>query len=54
MFGSVAGPSKGCGTRIAMRYDKTKISFAAFLAIATANIWLPHFINMTQIGVDRC
>lgn len=38
----------------AHRYDKTKTSFAAFLAIATAKIWLPHFVNMTQIGVDRC
>nr|WP_309546704.1 transposase [Rhizobium rhizogenes] len=33
--------------RIATRYDKTKISFAAFLAIAAAKIWLPHFVNMT-------
>ncbi|CDZ42565.1 Putative transposase for insertion sequence element IS6501 [Neorhizobium galegae bv. officinalis] len=33
--------------RIATRYDKTKTSFAAFLAIAAAKIWLPHFVNMT-------
>jgi transposase len=33
--------------RIATRYDKTKISFAAFLAIAAAKIWLPHFVNRT-------
>jgi hypothetical protein len=33
--------------RIATRYDKTKISFAAFLAIAAAKIWLPFFVNMT-------
>jgi len=34
-------------SRIATRYDKTKTSFAAFLAIAAAKIWLPHFVNMT-------
>ncbi len=33
--------------RIATRYDKTKTPFAAFLAIAAAKIWLPHFVNMT-------
>ncbi|WP_280136977.1 MULTISPECIES: IS5 family transposase [unclassified Rhizobium] len=32
--------------RIATRYDKTKTSFAAFLAIAATKIWLPHFVNM--------
>uniref|UniRef100_UPI0035E44D70 transposase n=1 Tax=Mesorhizobium zhangyense TaxID=1776730 RepID=UPI0035E44D70 len=33
--------------RIATRYDKTKTSFAAFLAIAAARIWLPYFVNRT-------
>jgi transposase len=33
--------------RVATRYDKTKTSFAAFLAIAATKIWLPHFVNMT-------
>ncbi|MFK4821886.1 IS5/IS1182 family transposase, partial [Ochrobactrum quorumnocens] len=33
--------------RIATRYDKTRKSFEAFLAIAAVKIWLPHFVNMT-------
>jgi transposase len=33
--------------RIATRYDKTQKSFEAFLALAAAKIWLPHFVNMT-------
>lgn len=33
--------------RIATRYDKTKTSYAAFLAIAAARIWLPYFVNRT-------
>ncbi|AHG49622.1 transposase (plasmid) [Rhizobium leguminosarum bv. trifolii CB782] len=32
--------------RIATRYDKTRKSFEAFLALAAARIWLPHFVNM--------
>ncbi|MGG6896767.1 transposase, partial [Rhizobium sp. BR 315] len=32
--------------RIATRYDKTKTSYAAFLAIAAAKIWLPYFVNI--------
>ena len=32
---------------IATRYDKTKTSLAAFLAIATTKIWLPHLFNRT-------
>ena len=31
--------------RIATRYDKTKASFAAFLNLAAARIWLQHFVN---------
>ena len=31
--------------RVATRYDKTKASFAAFLALAAAKIWLPYFVN---------
>jgi hypothetical protein len=26
-------------------YDKTKTSYAAFLAIAAARMWLPYFVN---------
>lgn len=33
--------------RIATRFDKTKTSFAAFLALAAAKLWLPNFINRT-------
>nr|WP_268890836.1 transposase [Brucella tritici] len=33
--------------RIATRYDKTRKSFEAFLAIAAVKIWPPHFVNMT-------
>jgi transposase len=33
--------------RIATRYDKTKTSYGAFLAIAAVKIWLPHFVNRT-------
>lgn len=33
--------------RIATRYEKTKLSYAAFLALAAAKIWLPHFVNRT-------
>ena len=31
--------------RIATRYDKTKASFAAFLNLAAARIWLRDFVN---------
>ncbi len=31
--------------RIATRYDKTKLSYAGFLALAAAHIWLPAFVN---------
>ncbi|WP_412548811.1 hypothetical protein [Rhizobium leguminosarum] len=33
--------------RIATRYDKTRKSFEAFLALAAARIWLPYFVNRT-------
>ena len=33
--------------RVATRYDKTRKSFSAFLALAAAKIWLPHFVNRT-------
>jgi transposase len=33
--------------RIATRYDKTTLSFLAFLSLAAARIWLPAFVNMT-------
>lgn len=33
--------------RIATRYDKTKRSFAAFLNLAAARIWLRDFFNRT-------
>jgi transposase len=31
--------------RIATRYDKTRLSYAGFLALAAAYIWLPTFVN---------
>ena len=31
--------------RIATRYDKTKLAYAAFLALAAIHIWLPTFVN---------
>lgn len=34
--------------RVATRYDKTRKSFSAFLALAAAKIWLPYFVNRTQ------
>ena len=33
--------------RIATRFDKTAKSFAAFLALAAAKIWIPYFVNRT-------
>lgn len=33
--------------RIATRYDKTAMSFLAFLKIAAAKLWLPSFVNRT-------
>jgi len=33
--------------RIATRYDKTALSFMAFLSIAAAKLWLPGFVNRT-------
>ena len=32
--------------RIATRYDKTRRSFGAFLALAAAKIWLPYFVML--------
>ncbi|MEX2696808.1 IS5 family transposase [Rhizobium mongolense] len=31
--------------RIATRCDKTRTSYAGFLALAAAKIWLPHFVS---------
>ena len=31
--------------RIATRYDKTALSFLAFLHLAAAKLWLPAFVN---------
>jgi transposase len=31
--------------RIATRYDKTAKSYLAFLSLAAAKLWLPHFVN---------
>ena len=31
--------------RIATRYDKTALSFLAFLGLAAARMWLPAFVN---------
>jgi transposase len=33
--------------RIATRYDKTALSFLAFLSLAAAWLWLPAFVNRT-------
>jgi transposase len=33
--------------RIATRYDKTAISFRAFLSLAAVRIWLPSIVNRT-------
>jgi transposase len=33
--------------RIATRYEKTALSFLSFLAIASAKIWLPSYVNRT-------
>lgn len=33
--------------RVATRYDKTRKSFSAFLALAAAKIWPPYFVNRT-------
>jgi transposase len=33
--------------RVATRYDKTRKSLSAFLALAAAKIWLPYFVNRT-------
>ena len=33
--------------RIATRYDKTAVSFLAFLSLAAAKLWLPAFVNRT-------
>lgn len=33
--------------RIATRYDKTALSFASFLNIAAARLWLKAFVNMS-------
>jgi transposase len=32
--------------RIANRYDKTALSFASFLNLAAARLWLKSFVNM--------
>ena len=31
--------------RIAMRYDKTAVSYLGFLCLAAAKLWLPNFVN---------
>ena len=33
---------------VATRYDKTRKSYAAFLALAAVKIWLPSFVDMVQ------
>jgi transposase len=33
--------------RIATRYDKTAVSFLAFLNLAAATMWMSAFVNMT-------
>ncbi|MCY7280289.1 MAG: IS5/IS1182 family transposase, partial [Sphingomonas bacterium] len=31
--------------RIATRYDKTATSFLGFLCLASAKLWLEHYVN---------
>jgi transposase len=33
--------------RLATRYDKTAASYAGFVLIASARLWVRHFVNMT-------
>ena len=33
--------------RIATRYDKTALSFLAFLNLAASRLWLKHYVNRT-------
>ncbi|WP_244618659.1 hypothetical protein [Rhizobium sp. 18065] len=33
--------------RVATRYEKTRKSFSAFLALAAAKIWLPYLVKRT-------
>ncbi len=33
--------------RIATRYDKTALSFASFINLASIRLWLKSFVNMT-------
>ena len=35
--------------RVATRYDKTRKSFAAFLVLAAAKIWLPHLLLVHEL-----
>ncbi|MET0241366.1 MAG: transposase [Sphingobium sp.] len=35
--------------RVATRYDKTAISFLAFLCLAATRIWLKDIVNLGQI-----
>ncbi|WP_244564333.1 transposase [Rhizobium sp. RU36D] len=36
--------------RVATRYDKTRKSFSAFLAMAAPKIWLPCLVNRTYLN----
>jgi transposase len=38
--------------RVATRYDKTKCSFGAFLALAAVRIWLPYILNWLAFSAD--
>jgi transposase len=33
--------------RLATRYDKTKDSYIAFVLVASARLWIRHFVNRT-------
>jgi len=35
--------------RLATRYDKTSTSYAAFVLIASARLWVRHFVNMSLV-----
>jgi len=37
--------------RIATRYDKTATSFLGFLCLASAKLWLTHYVNRASVSV---
>ncbi len=39
--------------RIATRYDKTALSFASFLNLAAARLWLKSFVNAARLDWEE-